>query len=108
MSTRLTTTSGITTSIWCSREGNDLPMFAKGWNTLRTARHVKRVTGKSLASQAVEIVRLRFGRTRLGPGDYYALDLFDEALSFQEKSRFVGWRASADIDLRLNAAWSRV
>jgi len=83
-------------------------MFTKGWNTLRTAREVKRLTGKSLASQAVEIVRLHFGRTRLGPGDYYALDLFDEALSFQDKARFVGWRASAEIDRRLNAAWSRI
>jgi hypothetical protein len=83
-------------------------MFAKGWNTLRSARLVKRVTGKSLASQALEIVRLHFGRTRLGPGDYYALDLFDEALSFRDKSRFVGWRASAEIDSRLNAAFSRV
>lgn len=83
-------------------------MFAKGWDTLRSARLVKRETGRSLASQAVEILRLHFGRTRLGPGDYYALDLFDEALSFQDKSRFVGWRASAEIDARLNAASSRI
>lgn len=83
-------------------------MFAKARDTLRSARLVKRLTGKSVAAQAIEIARLRFGRTRLGPGDYYALDLFEDALSFEEKSRFVGWRASADIDARLNAASSRV
>ena len=82
-------------------------MFAKARDTLRSARLVKRLTGKSVASQAIEIARLRFGRTQLGPGDYYALDLFED-VSFDEKSRFAGWRASADIDARLNAASSRV
>jgi hypothetical protein len=32
----------------------------------------------------------------LGPGDY-ALDLFDASLDFESKSRFVGWRMSAEI-----------
>lgn len=83
-------------------------MFAKGREILSSARLVKRATGKSLAHQAAEILRLRLGRTRLGPGDYYALDLFEDSLSFQDKSRFVGWRASAEIDSRLNANWSRI
>jgi hypothetical protein len=75
---------------------------------LRAAREVARATGKSIPAQLIEILRLRLGPTRLGPGDYYALDLFEEALDFKSKSQFVGWRMSAEIDARLNAAISRV
>ena len=67
-----------------------------------------RATGKSIASQLLEILRLRFGPTGLGPGDYYALDLFEDALDFERKRAFVGWRMSAKIDRDLNSDSSRV
>lgn len=83
-------------------------LLARGRETLRTAGEVARSTGKSVSSQLIEILRLRFGPGRLGPADYYALDLFEDSLDFEAKSRFVGWRTSAEIDKRLNAASSRI
>jgi glutathione synthase/RimK-type ligase-like ATP-grasp enzyme len=83
-------------------------LLARGRETLRTAREVARATGKSVPGQLLEILRLRFGPGCLGPADYYALDLFDDSLDFEAKSRFVGWRMSAEIDKRLNAASSRI
>ena len=83
-------------------------LLVRGRETLRIAREVARVSGKSIPGQFFEILRLRFGAGRLGPGDYYALDLFEDSLDFEAKSRFVGWRMSAEIDRRLNANSSRV
>lgn len=83
-------------------------ILIRGRETLRIAREVARASGKSIHGQLFEMLRLRFGPGRLGPGDYYALDLFEDSLDFEAKSRFVGWRMSAEIDRRLNADSSRV
>ncbi|MBA4156933.1 MAG: hypothetical protein H0X65_05595 [Gemmatimonadetes bacterium] len=59
---------------------------------VKTALVVRQRTGKSLLSQAREIVALLRGPGYLRPFDYYAYELFDDRrYSFAEKQEFVSW-----------------
>ncbi len=75
---------------------------------LADAREARLASGKSLASQAAEIARLRFGRGRIGPGDYFAYRLFDDTIDWEGKRRFVGWRAEALVNTLNLRAWHAV
>jgi hypothetical protein len=69
---------------------------------VRTALVVRDRTGKSLASQAREIVSLRRGAGRLSPLGYYAYELYDDRrYTLAEKQEFVGWRPE-DLSTKLN------
>jgi hypothetical protein len=58
----------------------------------RTMRHVKATYGKSVLQQLDEMLRLRLGRSRLRVSDYYAFELYDDALYPPAVKRFVvGW-----------------
>lgn len=74
------------------------------------ALHVRRETGKSLAAQLSEIVRLRFGPSQLGAGDYYAYAAYDdESYSAADKTHIGGWRLRKRLVRLLNdPAWSAV
>lgn len=69
------------------------------------SQKVRTETGTSPWRQFVEIARLSFGVGRIGPGDYYTYRLFDPRLSWQEKQRFVGWRAEGLLDGLNEGSW---
>lgn len=70
---------------------------------LRMALNAKSEAGKSLSSQLLDVVKLRFGSTRLGASEYYLYELYDDSrYSFSKKLEFVGWRLSREIDRKLN------
>jgi Sugar-transfer associated ATP-grasp len=69
---------------------------------------VKQLTGKSYAQQCREIFRLARGPLRLGIEEYYEFEVFDDKyFSPERKSDCVGWRASTEIDKRLNHSYWR-
>ncbi|MGI9500630.1 MAG: sugar-transfer associated ATP-grasp domain-containing protein [Geminicoccaceae bacterium] len=64
----------------------------------RSMRHAMSAHGKGALSQLSEICRLRFGRGKLDPKEYYYYRLYDdEAYSYEEKQRFLG-----------RACWNRI
>ncbi len=69
------------------------------------ARYGDRVrvdTGKSKLRQLIEIARLRAGRGRLSPEDYYFLQLYDDRkYDWSEKNRFVGYSFEKALRRRL-------
>ncbi len=69
------------------------------------ARAVERRFGVSVFHQFAEMVRLRRGPGRIGPGDYYAYRLFDPEIAEEEKRRFVGWQAEAMLDALNDPRW---
>lgn len=69
------------------------------------ARAVERRFGISVFHQFAEIVRLRRGQGRIGPGDYYAYRLFDPEITEEEKLKFVGWQAEAMLDALNDPRW---
>jgi len=57
----------------------------------RGIRHAVSAHGKGVWSQLSEIWRLRFGRGKLDPKEYYYYRLYDdEAYSYKEKQQFLG------------------
>ena len=72
------------------------------------SRQVKLQTGKTRLKQLSEVVALALGAQKLGPEEYYEFEIFDDRLyTLQVKDKCVGWRASADIDKRLNKDYWR-
>lgn len=70
---------------------------------LQYASSANRLTGKSYIRQWAEMVRLARGRHRLGLEEYYELEVFDDKIyPDAAKDDCVGWRASAQIDQKLN------
>ncbi|MDH3663817.1 MAG: hypothetical protein OEU92_28020 [Alphaproteobacteria bacterium] len=64
----------------------------------RGMRHAISAHGKGMWSQISEIWRLRFGRGKLDPKEYYYYRLYDDdAYSYEEKQRFLG-----------KACWNRI
>ena len=77
---------------------------------IKSALAVKKATGKGIASQLQEIVRLRMAPMKLGAYEYYFYRVFDdEGLDPQGKQEFVGWRMEKAIDRQLNEdSWRAV
>lgn len=70
---------------------------------IQHALTVRRLTGKPVLRQLLEILRLSTGKYRLGMSEYYELGVFDDdAFSPREKRDCIGWRASKTIDAQLN------
>lgn len=59
----------------------------------------------SPAAQFAEILRLSRAPGRIGPGDYYSYRLFERSMPFEEKARFVGWRAESLLDALNERSW---
>lgn len=75
---------------------------------LTYASAVKKLTGKSYVCQIREIYRVASGPLRLGVEEYYELEVFDDHyFSGNRKTDCVGWRASTDIDNKLNENYWR-
>jgi hypothetical protein len=75
---------------------------------IRHATAVKRQNKKPYWRQLLEIARLATGKQRLSPSEYYELGVFDDAAyTASQKLDCVGWRASAQIDRRLNHRYWR-
>lgn len=59
---------------------------------LARARQAKARSGKSLLSQAMEILRLHRSHGRIGPSEYFDYGLFDDTkFSVNDKQEFIGW-----------------
>jgi Sugar-transfer associated ATP-grasp len=70
---------------------------------LKYASTVQRATGKSYLRQAAEILRLSRGAQQLGVEEYYELEIFDDKhYPGKAKDDCIGWRASAQLDRKLN------
>jgi len=70
---------------------------------MQHALAVRRLTGKPVIRQLLEILRLSMGEHRLGMSEYYELGVFDDsAFPPGKKSDCIGWRASQKIDKQLN------
>jgi Sugar-transfer associated ATP-grasp len=64
---------------------------------------VRHNTGKSLVRQAMEILRLRFGPSRIGLTEYFELEIFDDRVyGWAERRRCIGHRGSSRIQRDLN------
>ncbi len=75
---------------------------------LHHAMAVRRHNGKPYWRQLVELGKLVTGKQRLSPSEYYELAVFDDAAyPGAQKLDCVGWRASAQIDLKLNHGYWR-
>lgn len=71
---------------------------------LEDSRIVSKLTGKGLARQAFEILKLRARNPGLGASDYYAYGLYDSKhIEGSRLEDFVGWREAGEIPLVLNA-----
>lgn len=70
---------------------------------LANSKVASRSSGKGLIAQLLDIVRLRMGSSQLGADDYYLYQLHDQRFSFRDKTQFLGWRRSQDIDRILNS-----
>lgn len=69
---------------------------------------VRRLTGKPVMRQLLEILRLSLGEHRLGVSEYYELGVFDDsAFPPEKKSDCIGWRASQKIDKQFNHSYWR-
>ena len=68
----------------------------------KSAVRVKKETGKSITSQFIEALRLRFSRTALSPSEYYEYHLYQNGITFDEKRDYLGWRKSREFDRGLN------
>lgn len=78
-------------------------MISKLARLYRYAQLARRQSGKSLRTQAAEIVRLAMGEQRLGVEEYYEFEIFDDRYYPPARKRdCIGWRASARIDRMLN------
>ena len=69
------------------------------------ARRVRAEYGAPIWRQIPDIVRLSVMPGKIGPGDYYSYRLFDPALTFAEKKKFVGWKAESRLDALNEGAW---
>ena len=71
----------------------------------RSMRHVVTAHGKGMWSQLSEICRLRFGRGKLDPKEYYYYRLYDdEVYSYEDKQRFLGKACWNQIYRHCNAS----
>lgn len=76
---------------------------------LTLAREATRHGGKNVMSQALEILRLRFGTGRLGLSEYYDYRLWDDAaFDWKSKEAFAGYRAQAVIEELLIDDYSKI
>lgn len=89
--------------------------FQELWQVLQfprlvqTAFVVSEQTGKSVRAQAIEMVRLLFGRGHLRPFDYYAYGLHDDRrYSFAEKKAFTSRRPYKLYNKFNNLEWKAI
>ncbi len=59
---------------------------------LEKASLVQEQSGKSVASQVVEMIALRRGKSKVNPEEYYNYRLYDDNFSLQDKQQFGGWQ----------------
>jgi hypothetical protein len=73
----------------------------------KSALRARREYGKSLLSQLIEIMQLRFGPGLLGPTEYYEFALFNDQLTnLKQKKEFAGWRMCIRLEDTVNdATW---
>lgn len=70
---------------------------------IKYALEVRRLSGKPVLRQLLEILSLSIGEYHLGMSEYYELGVFDDDTFSPDKKRdCIGWRASKTIDTRLN------
>lgn len=82
--------------------------MAKLTKLLRYASQAKAQTGKGYLAQWMEVLRLARQGRRLGVEEYYELEIFNDHLyPAPRKDDCVGWRASAEVDKRLNHPYWR-
>ncbi len=76
----------------------------------KSALRARREYGKSLLSQLIEIMQLRFGPGLLGPTEYYEFALFNDQLTnLKQKKEFAGWRMWIHLEETVNdASWRSV
>lgn len=71
---------------------------------LDNARSVSKNNRKLVIFQLYELLRLRLGASKLGADDYYLYELYDDnRYTFSDKSEFLGWRVSSEVDQVLNS-----
>ena len=71
----------------------------------RHARQAQAQSGVSPLKQWRELLRLRSGLGRIGPGDYYTYRLFEPDLNMQQKAEFAGWQREAVLDGLNERSW---
>lgn len=75
----------------------------------RRAAEVQRTEDIPFTKQFLEYARLRRESGRLGPMEYFDYGLFRQDMSYEEKTRFIGWAGEKNINDYFNrAAWSAV
>jgi hypothetical protein len=77
---------------------------------LKSALRARREYSKSLLSQLIEIMQLRFGPGLLGPTEYYEFGLFnDQLINLKQKKEFAGWRMWIHLEETVNdASWRSI
>lgn len=75
---------------------------ASRWDLIPYALEARRQSGRGLLSQALDLLRLRFGEGRIGPAEYYFYRLFDAGHDARSRGRFAGYRLCREIDQQLN------
>ncbi len=70
---------------------------------LARAQQAKKLSGKSILTQVLEIARLRKAYGQIGPSEYYDYGLFDEKTHTEgSRQEFVGWNGETLINDQLN------
>lgn len=67
-----------------------------------SANRVRSECGKSLFSQFLEILSLRFSKNKVGMEEYYEFMAYDDSYSSEAKHSFVGWRKESKYGEMLN------
>ena len=73
-------------------------------NAFQKSLYARRIAGKPVLSQLIEMLRLRLSEGEIAPDEYYNYELYNDHLfSFSAKRDFVGGRAAAKLYARLNS-----
>jgi Sugar-transfer associated ATP-grasp len=75
---------------------------------LKKSLEARRIAGKPVLSQLIEMLRLRFSEAKISPAEYYQYELYNDHLfSFAAKRDFLGNRSQAKLYASLNSLrWS--
>jgi Sugar-transfer associated ATP-grasp len=77
-------------------------------NTFEKSLHARRIAGKSVLAQLIEMARLRFSAGQLRSSEYYDYELYnDQLFSFSDKQGFIGERGREKFYARFNSSFWR-
>jgi hypothetical protein len=75
---------------------------------LSTLQLARAPGSKSIFRQLAEIVRLRFGKYKIGISEYFDYGISHRSVTPALRDDFIGWKESAELDRQLNSIPSRV